>query len=68
MKHRELTHESVQNNKIDMVKKILLVTASLLIIYTILTRGLYLYVQYRSNNTQITIYELNEENIDRALR
>ena len=65
MDHKELDHESVRNDKIIMVKRILLMTASLLIIGTILTQGLFLYLQYKSHNTQVIVYELDNESAER---
>ena len=61
MEHKEQGHDSVQKDKIIMVKRILLMAAGLLIICSILTQVLFLYLQYKSHDTQVIVYELEQE-------
>ena len=65
MNNKELNIVSVRNDTIIIVKRILLMTASLLIIGTLLTQGLFLYLQYKSHNTQVIVYELDNESAER---
>lgn len=61
MKNRGEGYDSVQEERITMVKRILLMGVSLLIIWSILTPMLYFYLQYNSQDTQVTFYEVKQE-------
>ena len=61
MENKGQGHDSVQKDKIIMVKRILLMAAGLLIICSILTKVLFLYLQYKSHDTQVIVYELEQE-------
>ncbi len=61
MKNRGEDHDSVQRDRVTMVKRILLMAASLLIICSILTQVLFLYLQHNSRDTQVIVYELKQK-------
>ena len=61
MRNKEQHHDSLQKVNIIMVKTILLMTAGLLIICIILTQVLFRYLQYKSYDTQVIVYELEQE-------
>ena len=61
MENKGQGHDSVQKDKIIMVKRILLMAAGLLIICSILTQVLFLYLQYKLHDTQVIVYELEQE-------
>lgn len=61
MKNRGENHDSVQRDKVTMVKRILIVGLSLLIICSILTPVLYFYLKHNAQDTQVTFYELEQK-------
>ncbi len=49
-----------ETSKMRILRKVLLTVVSLFIICSILSRILFAYIEYKSHDTQITVYQLDE--------